>query len=387
VAASLVGLVYVARQAFEEKRRRQCLEITAAILKIDPEHAEARKIQDAVRGELTQEFVSAQALAREARSKHDQDLYIQAEGTLRKIVEADPDNLEAKTLLLNTVSYGYFHPSEEVETVEAAASPSGWRARRGTILMGSVAVIVFATVFALSKGNDPQISRRLSVPKVSANTETRSDPSAPKPFEPTLESTQFPVISGSSSTAFNDALVVGDLHTVNIGLNLPPDQPPAPTIRIESVDRTLRPTSPPLKSAVPPAPNAAMGSLAVNASVPVDIYRADEHLGSTPVTLQLPPGVQTLEYRYQGFHQTVSHVIKSQETTTAVISFMIKVEINARPWAQVSIEGTQLRPLGQTPLGDVSVPIGSVLVFQNPGFPIKRYRVTARDTAIQVAFP
>jgi hypothetical protein len=130
-----------------------------------------------------------------------------------------------------------------------------------------------------------------------------------------------------------------------------------------------------------------MGSLAVNASVPVEIYRGEEHLGSTPVTLQLPPGTQTLEYRYQGLRQTASHVIKSQETTTAVISFMIKVEINARPWAQVSIEGTQLRPLGQTPLGDVSVPIGSVLVFQNPGFPVKRYRVTAKDTAIQVAFP
>jgi hypothetical protein len=51
------------------------------------------------------------------------------------------------------------------------------------------------------------------------------------------------------------------------------------------------------------------------------------------------------------------------------------------------VDGVPLTPIGQTPLGDVSVPIGSVLVFQNPGFPEKRYRVTAKDAAIQIAFP
>jgi hypothetical protein len=121
--------------------------------------------------------------------------------------------------------------------------------------------------------------------------------------------------------------------------------------------------------------------------VPVEIYRGEEYLGSTPATLQLPPGPQTLEYRYQGLRQTLTHVIRSQETTTAAVSFPIRVQINARPWAQVFVDGAQLTPIGQTPLGDVSVPIGSVLVFQNPGFPEKRYRVTAKDATIQIAFP
>jgi hypothetical protein len=130
-----------------------------------------------------------------------------------------------------------------------------------------------------------------------------------------------------------------------------------------------------------------MGFLAVNAAVPVDIYRANELLGSTPTTLQLPAGTQTLEYRYQGSRQTVTHTVVGQETTTATISFPIRVQINAKPWAQVFLDGTRLTPLGQTPLGDVAVPIGSVIVFQNPGYPEKRYRVTARDAAIQVTFP
>ena len=70
-----------------------------------------------------------------------------------------------------------------------------------------------------------------------------------------------------------------------------------------------------------------------------------------------------------------------------MVTFEVAVQINARPWAQVFIEGNQRRALGQTPLGSVQVPIGSVLVFENPNFPAKNYRVTGKETAIQIVFP
>jgi hypothetical protein len=70
-----------------------------------------------------------------------------------------------------------------------------------------------------------------------------------------------------------------------------------------------------------------------------------------------------------------------------MISFEVPVQINAKPWADVFIEGTELKPLGQTPMSNVRVPIGGVLLFQNPKFPTKRYRVTGRDSTIQVVFP
>jgi hypothetical protein len=130
-----------------------------------------------------------------------------------------------------------------------------------------------------------------------------------------------------------------------------------------------------------------MGDLAISAAVPVDIYRGEEHLGSTPTTLQLPAGPQTLEYRYQGLRQLLTHTVVAQQTTTTTIQFLIKVQINAKPWAQVFVDGARMTPIGQTPLGDVSVPIGSTLVFQNPGYPDKRYRITAKDAAIQMTFP
>jgi serine/threonine-protein kinase len=66
----------------------------------------------------------------------------------------------------------------------------------------------------------------------------------------------------------------------------------------------------------------------------------------------------------------------------------ISVQINAKPWAQVYVDGpVQRRSLGQTPLSGVSVPVGAVLVFENPNFPTKTHRIREADTAIQVEFP
>ena len=70
-----------------------------------------------------------------------------------------------------------------------------------------------------------------------------------------------------------------------------------------------------------------------------------------------------------------------------MVTFDVPVQINARPWAQVFIEGSQRQPLGQTPLSDVRVPIGSLLVFENPNFQGKSYRVTGKETEIRMTFP
>jgi hypothetical protein len=83
----------------------------------------------------------------------------------------------------------------------------------------------------------------------------------------------------------------------------------------------------------------------------------------------------------------VTHVINSAETTKAMITFDVALQINAKPWADVFLDGTARKPLGQTPLSGVQVPIGAVLVFENPEFQAKRYRVTGNETGIQIVFP
>jgi hypothetical protein len=141
--------------------------------------------------------------------------------------------------------------------------------------------------------------------------------------------------------------------------------------------------------AAAPAPVVPVipGILAISSPTSTEIYQGDKFLGSTPITLELPPGTQSLEYRHGDLRQFATYVIKPKETTTTMVTFDVTVQINARPWALVSIDGAQRRPLGQTPLSDVKVPIGSALIFENPNFPAKIYRVSGKETAIQMVFP
>jgi hypothetical protein len=157
---------------------------------------------------------------------------------------------------------------------------------------------------------------------------------------------------------------------------VPPTPTPAPPVKVES--------APPADT---PPPKPETGKLAVSSPTLAEIYMGDKYLGSTPTTLQLPVGRQRLEYRHGDLRSVVTHDIRANETSTASVTFQITVEINARPWAQVSLEGTPRRSLGQTPLSGVTVPIGGVLVFENPGFTSKSYRITDKDAAIQVNFP
>ncbi len=147
------------------------------------------------------------------------------------------------------------------------------------------------------------------------------------------------------------------------------------------------PASSPAPAPAPPASAAVMGNLAVSSAAAAEIYQSGRYLGSTPTTLQLPAGRQTLEYRHGALRTVVTHDIKNNQTLAASITFQQTVQINSKPWAQVFVDGTTRRPLGQTPLSGVSIPIGGVLVFENPNFPLKTYRITDKDTAIQVDFP
>jgi hypothetical protein len=110
-------------------------------------------------------------------------------------------------------------------------------------------------------------------------------------------------------------------------------------------------------------------------------------MGSVPVSLELPEGSYTLEYRHGSLRKTVTHVVNGNETTRSTITFDVTLPINSRPWADVYVDGPQRKALGQTPLGRVTVPIGSVLIFENPKFQPKRYRVTGNESTIQMAFP
>ena len=132
---------------------------------------------------------------------------------------------------------------------------------------------------------------------------------------------------------------------------------------------------------------AGTGILAVSSPTAVDIYEDGAYLGSVPVSLELSTGEHTLEYRHGSLRKLLTHVIKRNETAKAMVVFDVSVQVNSKPWSEVFLDGVERKDLGQTPLSGVRVPIGGVLIFENPQFQAKRYRITGNETGIQVVFP
>ena len=176
--------------------------------------------------------------------------------------------------------------------------------------------------------------------------------------------------------------------SVNTAERRPPELPEALQQRLQTGATITAAAATPPEPVVakPAAPVVRSGTLAVSSPTTVDIYIGDQLAGSAPTTIELPAGTQTVQYRHGDLRKVVTHVIKPGETTAAMINFDIPVQINAKPWAQVSIDGSQRQTLGQTPLSEIKVPIGSVLLFENPNFPSKTYRVTGRESEIRVNF-
>src|SRR5207247_2541675 len=144
---------------------------------------------------------------------------------------------------------------------------------------------------------------------------------------------------------------------VPVSSNVPVPAPvPAPAIDPVPVPTPARQVLVVRAPAPPPiAISTAVGKLALSSPIPAEIYAGDRYIGSTPTTLELPAGRQTLEYRHGDLRTAVSHEIKPDETATASITFSVTVQINAKPWAQVVLDGGRGPPRGPTPRTDIHV--------------------------------
>lgn len=478
VARALADLAALARQAFEQKRRKECLALTRAILKIDPDHREAQVMENWIRSDLKENLETARTVVRDPNLENSPSLYKRAETMVRAILDVDPENEAARALLSEAgSSMAKSHsvisndapvpPAVDPETAHAEAlrsleqrirsddqylsplteNPGGLRSR-GVIALCALAAIVVvwlvmrqhgvATVasegaasrstgilsvamdegvqvvvndeyrgtapmqpltlapgvyrlkykindeeiaseeVSVSAGGTAQNSMRhvmgrlmlIVVPTSEVQLSVDDKPIGPAPpyldVKPGVHRLKFTAAGHESETRSASVKAGGnDLLTVLLkpssGNSSPAGGRPVTETRNARADAATRapkslsnnaPPSPPSVAerlvAAQPAP-AATGTLAVESVLPVDIYSGDR--------------------------------------TTATVTSDVTVQINAKPWADVVVDGNPTRALGQTPLGGVSVPVGSTLVFRNPNFPEKKYRVAAKDTAIQVVFP
>ena len=363
------SLIAQAQAAYEQKRTKECVNLIRQVLATDPGNAEAKALQSAIQSDIDRDLVDARALLRDSQSAGGLKYRKAAEIVLLKILYLDPTHTEAKSLLADA------RGSSETRISSIPPADPIPSATRGDDLIFTAAPVPFENKAAPKRGG---LAGKLPVllvgtlivavgviltygfwSKSSTSTSTESA-SAPAPA---------PVAARSRLTKEN--------------AGVPAIKPlSAPT-----------PVGPDVKAEVAPAPPdpppvvTGRGSLAVSSATSAEIYMGGKLLGETPTTLQLNAGRQTLEYRHGNLKVTMTHDIKPKETTTAFVTFEMDIQINARPWAQVFVEGTTRKALGQTPLGSVRVPIGSTLTFENPSFPSKTHRVTDKDSAIQIVFP
>ncbi len=353
---SLYKLIELARQAYEQKRIKDCLDLTRAILLIDPDNAQAQSLRSSMQSELHRNLENVSAFRRQAQSKEKPEKQSEPSRTaVPGNVELDSESNSAALI-------------EATSPLAEAPNDSRRMLKIGSLVRATVLVLLSATVLSISV---------VSLMKPATT---------PKPVAPLRASTP----ANSSQQIQNVNAPEPELSWLTNSIETVPVPEPTPPAA-ENPSTTYRSSAvvpPPGPVAKEPQPviAAAAGTLAVSSQTSVDIYKDDAYLGAAPVSLELPAGTHTLEYRHGGLRKYVTHVINSNETTKTTITFDVSVQINSKPWAAVFIDGVEKKALGQTPLSGVRVPIGSVLIFENPRFQTKTYRVTGNETGIQVVF-
>ncbi len=473
-------LVALARQAFQEKRRKDCLLLTRVILSIDSENTEARVIENWVRSDLDKDMTEVRNVLDQASQNGDGELFQRAEWMLRSILRIDKDNSQAMAML------------EEIRPSKAgrAASDNGSDARNFDLddagipesdlmdeypgyppeptnrqrrfILIAIALALPIAGLILWKYDSPKSP---STPAVRPATETNpvdprmgildisladgvqvfindgfrgTTPLEPMKLLPNVYRLKY-MLDGKEVGRENVTVIAGNLTRntfrelqgrlafvvvpatgvqlkidgKSIGpapesakVNPGPHQleftadgyaPEIKTVTAVAGENTtvpalLKPLSgtgapKPANPAGAPAISADAGTLVVSSPLVVEIYEKDARLGATPKILELSSGAHTLEFRYEGLKKTVTYNIEKGVSKTAKVTFEIKVNINASPFAEVIIDGDPQLSLGQTPLNQVTVPVGGTLIFKHPSYPEKKIRVASTDINIPIRFP
>jgi hypothetical protein len=346
---NLPELTELAREAFEQKRTKDCLDLTRAILLVDPGNADAQAMRLAIQSEMHRDLDNARAFIRQAQIKESLKPPLNPEGNEAPEVLV-ADEVSVKERIGKAVSGAVLLLSDFVYS----------RRRRGVRwLLVAAAMITVGVVLV------PFPRFKTSTPPVESSLLALGSSDVPRPdLSAASDEIQPPIAETPLAVASVSPVV--------------PLKTPAPV-----------PITLPRTAAAPPDVPVAVGTgiLAVSSSSSVDIYEKDTYLGSVPVSLELPAGEHTLEYRHGTLRKFVTHTINRNETAKAMVVFDVTVQVNSKPWSEVFLEGVERKDLGQTPLSGVRVPIGGVLVFEIPQFQAKRYRITGNESGIQVVFP
>ena len=162
-----------------------------------------------------------------------------------------------------------------------------------------------------------------------------------------------------------------------------------PTVPVE---RTLVAPPPPARPAPAPVPAGSLsGFLRVDVGVPMRITEDGRLLGTTEVDrLMLPAGDHLLDLRNDELQFATRQAVTVKAGDTATLQVRLPsapISINARPWAEVWIDGERV---GETPIGTLMRTIGRHdVVLRHPELGERRVPVTvtlAQPARVSVDF-
>jgi hypothetical protein len=130
----------------------------------------------------------------------------------------------------------------------------------------------------------------------------------------------------------------------------------------------------------PVASAAAAGWLTIDAPFEMEVYEGNQLVGTTRSDrIMLPVGSHDLDLTNSSLEFSGRRTVKITPGKTASVNVSSpsgKLSVNAVPWAEVSIDG---RPAGTTPLGNLTVPIGShEVLWHHPQLGERRQTVTVK---------
>jgi hypothetical protein len=120
-----------------------------------------------------------------------------------------------------------------------------------------------------------------------------------------------------------------------------------------------------------------VGSVTITSPIDLQLFAGETLVGSSrSARLYLPSGRHTLTAVNEGlgFRREISLEIKPGAADRIAIPVPNgALSVNAQPWAEVFVDG---KSLGETPIGNVSLPIGThELVLKHPQFGQRRQTV------------
>ncbi len=247
-------------------------------------------------------------------------------------------------------------PAPAPQPSAATSDPAG-RTPRGRLLKWPVAAValtggVIVTIVHLMGANTPPAGLSKEVAVVQA----RGADAGPAPA-------LTPPAAAAPSRASNQPSGV-DAHTTTVQTDA--QAPQAGAARVAD-------------TASHEAVAARQGRVTVQSPVDLQVFDGADVLGASSSPLSLSEGSHTLVLVNDDLGYRAERTVKVKADQTSTISVTLpngSLSINAVPWADVSVDGT---PVGQTPLANVALPIGThEVVFRHPSLGEQRRTVVVK---------